>query len=163
MNTTESLDQIDVKPVVDHLNDLLANYHIHYQKIRGCHWNVRGGHFFTLHIKFEELYTEAFNTIDELAERVLTLGKAPHSTFRDYIKTSVIEEADTIGMSDQDMVRALLDDMTQLIILEQEIMKVTENADDDGTNDMVNRFMQFQQKNVWMLRAFLNEKFEEQQ
>ncbi|WP_462265834.1 Dps family protein [Mucilaginibacter sp.] len=160
MNTTESLEQIDVKPVVDHLNELLANYHIHYQKIRGCHWNVRGHHFFTLHVKFEELYTEAFTTIDELAERVLTLGKAPFSTFNDYIQTSIIKEVNTIGMNENDMVKALLDDMNQLIILEQGILKITEDADDDGTNDMVNRFMQFQQKNVWMLRAFLNESFQ---
>jgi starvation-inducible DNA-binding protein len=159
MNTNEpSLAQIDVKPVVDHLNELLANYHIHYQKIRGCHWNVKGHNFFTLHVKFEELYTEAFNTIDELAERVLTLGKAPFSTFDDYIKTSVLKEVNTIGMKEDDMVRALLDDMSQLIILEQEILEVTADAKDDGTNDMVNRFMQFQQKNVWMLRSFLNER-----
>ena len=159
MNTNEpSLAQIDVKPVVDHLNELLANYHIHYQKIRGCHWNVKGHNFFTLHVKFEELYTEAFNTIDELAERVLTLGKAPFSTFNDYINTSLLKEVNTIGLSEDDMVRALLDDMSQLIILEQEILDVTADAKDDGTNDMVNRFMQFQQKNVWMLRSFLNER-----
>lgn len=158
MNTNEpSLAQIDVKPVVDHLNELLANYHIHYQKIRGCHWNVKGHNFFTLHVKFEELYTEAFNTIDELAERVLTLGKAPFSRFDDYIKTSVLKEVNTIGMKEDEMVRALLDDMNQLIVLEQEILDITADAKDDGTNDMVNRFMQFQQKNVWMLRSFLGE------
>ncbi|GAB2691102.1 Dps family protein [Mucilaginibacter koreensis] len=158
MNTNEpSLAQIDVKPVVDHLNELLANYHIHYQKIRGCHWNVKGHNFFTLHVKFEELYTEAFNTIDELAERVLTLGKAPFSRFDDYIKTSVLKEVNTIGMKEDEMVRALLDDMNQLIVLEQEILDITTDAKDDGTNDMVNRFMQFQQKNVWMLRSFLGE------
>ena len=72
------LKEREVKPIVDHLNDLLANYHIHYQRLRGCHWNVKGGHFFTLHVKFEELYTNAQLTIDEIAERVLTLGKPPH-------------------------------------------------------------------------------------
>jgi starvation-inducible DNA-binding protein len=68
-----SLKEKKVKPVVDHLNDLLANYHIHYQKLRGCHWNVKGKSFFTLHVKFEELYTAALTTIDELAERILNL------------------------------------------------------------------------------------------
>jgi starvation-inducible DNA-binding protein len=152
-----SLKEKDVKPVVDHLNDLLANYHIHYQKLRGCHWNVKGKSFFTLHVKVEELYTQALVTIDELAERILTLGKSPYSTFDDYIKTANIKEIDTIGMVDTDMVKALVDDMADLIEMEREILEITTHAGDDGTNDMVNRFMQFKEKNTWMLRSFINE------
>ncbi|MGV3684908.1 MAG: Dps family protein [Daejeonella sp.] len=155
MNAKEiSLEEKEVKPIVDQLNDLLANYHIHYQKLRGCHWNIKGPHFFTLHIKFEELYSNAQLTIDELAERVLTLGKSPFSRFADYIKNSRIKEVDTIGMKDSDMVQAILDDFSLLIELEREIMSSTDEAGDDGTNDLVNKFMQFKEKNTWMLRAF---------
>ncbi|MFD2146349.1 Dps family protein [Mucilaginibacter antarcticus] len=158
MNAKEiSLKEGAVKPVVDHLNDLLANYHIHYQKLRGCHWNVKGTSFFTLHVKFEELYTAALVTIDELAERILTLGKAPLSTFEDYIKISTIKEINTIGLKDTDMVKALIADMAQLIAMERELLEITDKAGDDGTNDMVNRFMQFKEKNTWMLRSFVNE------
>eukprot|EP01118_Nematostelium_gracile_P000957 TRINITY_DN10954_c0_g1_i1.p1 TRINITY_DN10954_c0_g1~~TRINITY_DN10954_c0_g1_i1.p1 ORF type:complete len:131 (-),score=19.95 TRINITY_DN10954_c0_g1_i1:22-414(-) len=110
-----SLNEQEVKPVVDLLNDYLANYHIHYQKLRGCHWNIKGSNFFTLHVKFEELYTEAQTTIDEIAERVLTLGKPPHSRFADYINESRIKEIDTIGMQDMAMIDAILDDMSKLI------------------------------------------------
>ncbi|MDT3402515.1 Dps family protein [Mucilaginibacter terrae] len=152
-----SLDEKEVKPVVDHLNELLANYHIHYQKLRGCHWNVKGPSFFTLHVKFEELYTEALVFIDELAERVLTLGKPPYSTFAEYIKNSQIKEVNTIGMKDTDMVKALIADMATLIELERNILDITADAGDDGTNDMVNRFMQYKEKNTWMLRSFVNE------
>lgn len=152
-----SLTEGKVKPVVDHLNDLLANYHIHYQKLRGCHWNVKGTSFFTLHVKFEELYTEALTTIDELAERILTLGKAPFSTFDDYIKTSTLKEINTIGLKDTDMVKALIEDMAQLIEMERQLLEITSKAGDDGTNDMINRFMQFKEKNTWMLRSFVNE------
>ncbi len=155
MNAKEiSLEEKVVKPIVDQLNDLLANYHIHYQKLRGCHWNIKGPHFFTLHIKFEELYTNAHNTIDELAERILTLGKSPYSTFSDYIQVSKIKEADTIGMKDSDMVLAILSDFSNLIELEREIMTTTADAGDDGTNDLINKFMQFKEKNTWMLRSF---------
>src|ERR1700712_3645893 len=105
----KSLKESKEKPVVDHLNELLANYHIHYQKVRGCHWNVKGKSFFTLHVKFEELYTAALTTIDELAERILTLGKAPYSTFGDYVKKANIREIDTIGMNDTLMVKALIE------------------------------------------------------
>lgn len=152
-----SLEEKKVRPVVDHVNDLLANYHIHYQKIRGCHWNVKGRQFFTLHVKFEELYTVALTTIDELAERILTLGKPPFSTFNDYITTARIKEVQTIGMNDNDMVKALVDDMAILIELEREILDISAEAEDDGTNDMVNGFMQYLEKNTWMLRSFLNQ------
>jgi starvation-inducible DNA-binding protein len=153
-----SLNETDVKSVVDLLNDYLANYHVHYQKLRGCHWNIKGQNFFTLHIKFEELYTNAQETIDEIAERVLTLGKPPHSRFADYIKESQIKEIDTIGMQDTAMVEELLADMAKLIELERELLEATDIAGDDGSNDMVNRFMQFKEKNTWMLRSFLNKK-----
>ena len=149
-----SLNEKEVKPVVDMLNEYLANYHIHYQKLRGCHWNIKGGNFFTLHLKFEELYTNAQTTIDEIAERVLTLGKPPHSRFADYINESTIKEIDTIGMKDMDMVDAILEDMAILIQLERDVMEESEKAGDDGTNDMVNKFMQFKEKTTWMLRSF---------
>lgn len=159
MNAKEiNLDETSVKTVVDLLNDYLANYHVHYQKLRGCHWNVKGQNFFTLHLKFEELYTNAQLTIDEIAERVLTLGKPPYSRFADYIKKSSIKEIDTIGLSDMSMVDAVLDDMSKLIELERELMKASEEANDDGTNDMVNRFMQFKEKTTWMLRSFAGKK-----
>lgn len=155
MNAKEiSLEEKEVKTVVDLLNDYLANYHVHYQKLRGCHWNIKGQNFFTLHLKFEELYTNAQLTIDEIAERVLTLGKPPHSRFADYIKESKIQEINTIGLSDMDMVEAVLQDMAHLIELERELLQVSDAAGDDGTNDMVNRLMQFKEKNTWMLRSF---------
>jgi len=148
------LEEKKIKPIVDQLNELLANYHIHYQKVRGCHWNVKGRSFFTLHEKFEELYNNAITTIDELAERILTLGKPPLSTYQDYIDAAEIKEINTIGMEDIDMVKAILGDFTALIEIEREIMESTEASGDDGTNDMINKFMQFKEKNTWMLRAF---------
>ncbi len=156
MNPTSiSLEAKKLKPVVDLLNDLLANYHIHYQKLRGCHWNVRGNHFFTLHAKFEELYTNALTTIDELAERILTLGKSPYSTFADYVSNAELSEIDTIGMKDLDMVKAIIEDLEALIGLQRDLLEVTSKAGDEGTNDMINAFMQFNEKQNWMLRAFV--------
>jgi DNA-binding ferritin-like protein (oxidative damage protectant) len=151
-----SLEEKKLKPVVDHLNDLLANYHIHYQKLRGCHWNVRGNNFFTLHAKFEELYTNALTTIDELAERILTLGKSPYSTFTDYLENAEIKEVNTIGMKDVDMVKAIIADLEVLIGMQRDLLEITSAAEDEGTNDMINAFMQFNEKQNWMLSAFVN-------
>ncbi|MBU1372178.1 MAG: DNA starvation/stationary phase protection protein [Bacteroidetes bacterium] len=146
------------KPVielVDHINILLANYQIHYQKVRGCHWNVKGHNFFDLHIKFEELYNNAQTTIDELAERVLTLGKSPFSTYADYIKVSEIKEIKTDGLSADKMVTAILGDFQKLIEMEREVIEnATENAGDEGTADMIIGFLKFKEKTSWMFRAW---------
>src|SRR5690606_311644 len=113
----------------------------------------RGNHFFTLHAKFEELYTNALTTIDELAERILTLGKSPFSTFKDYVSNSEINEVDTIGMKDIDMVKAIIGDLEALIAMQRDLLEITSEAEDEGTNDMINAFMQFNEKQNWMLRA----------
>ncbi|MEO5909289.1 MAG: DNA starvation/stationary phase protection protein [Pelobium sp.] len=145
----------NVIELVDHLNILLANYQIHYQKVRGCHWNVRGNNFFDLHIKFEELYNNAQTTIDELAERILTLGKSPYSTYADYIKTSDIKEIKTEGLAAEKMVEAILDDFKHLIEIERAVIEnATENAGDEGTADMIIGFLRFKEKTSWMLRAW---------
>src|SRR5690554_1863510 len=155
MATTKiSLESKKMKPVVDQLNDLLANYHIHYQKLRGCHWNVQGGHFFTLHAKFEELYNNALTAIDEFAERVLTLGKSPYSNFSDYLKVAEIKEINTIGMKDIDMVKAILQDLEMLIAMQRDLLEVSSEAGDEGTNDLINAQMQFNEKQHWMLLSF---------
>ena len=146
------------KPVielVDHINILLANYQIHYQKVRGCHWNVKGHNFFDLHIKFEELYNNAQITMDELAERVLTLGKSPFSTYADYIKVSEIKEIKTEGLSAEKMVSEILGDFQKLIEIEREVIEnATENAGDEGTADMIIGFLKFKEKTSWMFRAW---------
>ena len=66
------------------LNELLANFQIYYQNLRGLHWNIKGRSFFELHVKFEELYTDAQEKVDLIAERILTLQGMPLHTFEDY-------------------------------------------------------------------------------
>lgn len=153
------LNENDVVELVDHLNTLLANYQVHYQKLRGCHWNVKGSDFFTLHVKFEELYNNAQLTIDELAERILTLGKSPYSTFADYIKVAKIKEIETENIAAEKMVEAILDDFKKLIAIEREVIEnAAETTNDEGTADMIIGFMKFKEKTSWMLRAWLGNK-----
>src|SRR5574343_1697233 len=71
--------------LVNELNNLLSNFQVYYQNLRGLHWNIRGKRFFDLHLKFEELYNDSQIKIDLIAERVLTLGATPLHTFEDYI------------------------------------------------------------------------------
>ena len=82
------------KQITEHLNLLLASSQQFYMNVRGYHWNVTGEHFFELHVKFEELYNELILQIDEIAERILTLGKTPLHTYADYAEISVIEQTE---------------------------------------------------------------------
>src|SRR5690606_33776932 len=82
------------------LNELLANYSVHYQKLRNYHWNVKGSDFFDLHEQFESQYNEARDNIDAIAERIRVFGKTPMSTMREYLETSEIKETGTDLASD---------------------------------------------------------------
>ena len=85
------LDKAKSKILADGLNDLLADYMMFYQNTRGLHWNIKGEKFFELHLKFEELYTNLLLKVDEVAERILTLGATPLHTFEDYKKNAKIK------------------------------------------------------------------------
>ena len=76
--------------VTNKLNVLLADFQIHYMNLRGLHWNVKGRNFFLLHEKFEELYNSTNDVVDEIAERILTLGLQPLHTFEDYLENKTI-------------------------------------------------------------------------
>src|SRR5688500_1515890 len=85
------LDKAKSKTLADGLNNLLADYMMFYQNTRGLHWNIKGEKFFELHLKFEELYTNLLLKVDEVAERILTLGATPLHTFEDYENTAKIK------------------------------------------------------------------------
>lgn len=153
------LNENKLVDLVDILDNLLANYQVHYQKLRGCHWNVKGNDFFILHAKFEELYNNAQLAIDELAERILTLGKSPYSTYAEYTNVAEIKEIETKNLGATKMVEAILDDFKKLIEIEREVIeKATDTANDEGTADMVIGFMKFKEKTSWMLTAWLGNK-----
>lgn len=140
--------------IVTSLNELLANYQIHYQKLRAFHWNIEGKNFFQLHLKFEELYTDAILKIDEIAERILTLEHHPVSTLKQYLDISTIKETEKFD-SEEKMVEELRDDFTLLLKLERFCMKLATEVGDDGTAEMLSRFIAYKEKMNWMLRAWL--------
>ncbi|MGZ8517470.1 MAG: Dps family protein, partial [Chitinophagaceae bacterium] len=86
------LDATKARKLAEKMNVLLANYQLFYVNTRGLHWNIKGDKFFELHVKFEELYTDIQLKIDEVAERILTLGHIPCHSFTDYLKLSKIKE-----------------------------------------------------------------------
>jgi len=144
----------DSKELVDKLNSLLANYEIYYQNLRNFHWNVSGPNFFELHAKFEELYNAANLGIDETAERILTLGERPFSTFSEYIENSEIKEAKNIQDAKK-MVEIVRDNLNTLLKLEREALETAAEQGDEGTVALMSEYITGKEKVVWMLSAYL--------
>jgi starvation-inducible DNA-binding protein len=137
------------------LNDLLANYQIYYSNIRGFHWNVKGEKFFELHAKFEELYNDLILKIDELAERILTLGYEPEYRYSKYLEVSEIKEAIQTREGIKN-VESLVKGLSILIAKQRAVMEVSGEANDEGTNALMSDYIREQEKLVWMYSAFLN-------
>src|SRR5690554_3393553 len=104
-----NLDKDKINATAVELNQLLADYHLYYQKIRNFHWNIVGRDFFTLHEKFEEMYNDTQVKIDEIAERILTLRYRPVSNYSEYIEKSNLKEASS-SLTDVEMIETLLKD-----------------------------------------------------
>ena len=138
------------------LNSLLANFQTYYQNLRGIHWNIKGKRFFELHPKFEELYNDANLKVDEIAERVLTLGGVPQHTFKDYIKNSKVPVGKNVTKDDE-AIRLIVDSLNVLLVIERKILDASAEANDEGTNSMMSDFITEQEKTVWMMKAWLAE------
>lgn len=149
------LKQSEADELLNKLNTLLANYQIFYQNTRGFHWNIRGEKFFELHLKFEELYNNFQLKIDEIAERILTLGGVPYHSFAKYIENSTIKvvENKTDG---RQCVMEVLEGFKILIGLQRELLELSGNYNDEGTNALMSDYIREQEKLVWMYSSFLN-------
>lgn len=148
------LKETDCKKIAEKLNVLLANYSIFYQNTRGAHWNIKGNDFFTLHVKFEELYDGLVLKIDEIAERILTLGFTPNHNFSDYQKLSAIKESKEVTDGNK-CVLNILDSLKTVLELQRELLDLTEKAGDEGTNAQMSGYITEQEKLVWMYNAYL--------
>lgn len=140
--------------VTDALNVLVADYQVHYQKLRNYHWNVKGPLFFGLHEKFEELYTAAALKVDALAERVLALGVKPFSTLKDQLAHARLAE-DEGNPSAEAMVETTMADLSTLNDSLRATAKLAADAGDDGTVNLLDPMADEQEQTAWMLRAFL--------
>ncbi len=150
------LDVKLTKDLANDLNILLSNFQIYYQNLRGIHWNIKGKRFFDLHTKFEELYNDANIKVDEIAERVLTLGGTPLHTFADYLEHVSVPIGKNIKQDEQS-VKLIVDSLTELLKIERQILDKSDEANDEGTNSMMSDFITEQEKTVWMMKAWLGE------
>lgn len=142
------------KVLAEKLNELLADYSVFYQNIRGYHWNIKGEKFFELHDKFQELYEDFFVKIDEVAERIRTLGHTPNHKYSVYLKEAKVKESSEVSDGTKD-VQDVLESFGILITLQREILELSADANDEGTNALMSDYISEQEKLVWMYTAYL--------
>lgn len=148
------LDAAKSKKLANGLNNLLANYQVFYMNIRGFHWNIKGQTFFELHIKFEELYNDIILKIDEIAERIVTIGETPYHSYTSFLKNSVIKEHTNVKDGTKG-VEYIVSDFQILLDMQRDLLALSDDANDEGTNSMISDYVRAQEKLVWMYNSYL--------
>jgi len=152
MNT--GISAKDREAIAKGLSRLLADTYVLYLKTHNFHWNVEGPMFQTLHQMFMEQYTETWNAIDLVAERIRSLGHYAPGTYREYLSLARVKETPGVPKAEQ-MVKLLIDGQEAVVRTAREVLPLAERADDQPTLDLLTQRMQVHEKNAWMLRSLL--------
>lgn len=142
-------DRLDI---AEGLKSLLADSYTLYLQTHNFHWNVTGPQFRELHLMFEEHYTELATAVDEIAERIRTLGVAAPGTYKAFAEYSEIEEVDGVPAA-ADMVSILTTGHEQVVRTARKVLSVAQDAGDESSAALVSDRMRVHEKTAWMLRA----------
>ena len=138
--------------IINELNQLLSDLNVFYRKVQNYHWNIEGVDFFTIHSKLEEYYNEINESIDEVAEYILTKGEEPLGTMKDYLEISKIAEAENKKVKSDVVFNELEKDFTYLLKNVKAIKKQADNIDDDSTSTFMDEFISDYSKKIWMIK-----------
>lgn len=154
MKVDIGIDESARKEIVDGLSHLLADTYTLYLKTHNFHWNVTGPMFQALHQMFQTQYTELAIAVDDIAERIRTLGYPAPGTYSDYAKLSSIDE--TAGVPEAtDMIRLLVEGNEAVVRTARNALPVAERASDESSADLLTERMRLHEKTAWMLRSML--------
>jgi len=154
MNIQIGISTEQRETIAEGLSKLLADSYTLYLKTHNYHWNVTGPMFSTLHLMFEEQYTELSTAVDEIAERIRALGiKAPGS-YVAFAKLTSIEE-ETGEPTAEQMIERLVIAQETVVRTAREVFSIASDANDEPTADLLTQRMQVHEKNAWMLRSLL--------
>ena len=137
MSINIGINEKDRKAIADGLSSVIADSYTLYLKTHNYHWNVTGPMFNTLHLMFEQQYTELATAVDEIAERIRALGVYAPGSYKAFAKLTDIEEETVIRTA-------------------REVFKLADEANDEATADLLTQRMQVHEKNAWMLRSLIN-------
>lgn len=148
------INNTDREKIAQGLSALLADSFTLYLKTHNFHWNVTGPMFNTLHVMFMDQYTELWNALDLITERIRALGVAAPGTYREFSELTCIVESEG-KVRAEDMIRQLVAGQEAVVRTAREIFALAEQANDQPTADLLTQRMQIHEKNAWMLRSLL--------
>lgn len=146
------IDKESRTKIAEGLKHLLANSYTLYLQTHNFHWNVTGLQFRQLHLMFEEHYTELAIAVDDIAERIRTLGVVAPGTYTSFSKLTSIKEVEGVPSSEE-MVDILTTSHELVIRSARVVLKSAQEADDESTAALVSDRLRIHEKTVWMLRS----------
>jgi starvation-inducible DNA-binding protein len=150
------IDAKDRAKLAEGLSRLLADSYTLYLKTHNFHWNVTGPMFNTLHLMFMAQYTEQWNALDLIAERIRALGHRAPGSYREFSKLSSIAESEG-SPNATDMIRQLVDGQEAVARTARSVFQIADQASDQPTADLLTQRLQVHEKTAWMLRSLLEE------
>ncbi len=138
------------------LKHLLADSYTLYLQTHNFHWNVTGPQFRELHLLFEEHYNELAVAVDDIAERIRTLGVAAPGTYKQFAELSSVEEVDGVP-SAREMIEILTAAHEQVVRTCRDVLGKAQEGDDESSAALISDRMRIHEKTAWMLRALLQD------
>ena len=140
---------------IEKLNLYLANLNVLYRKVQNYHWNIVGADFFTVHEKLEEYYDAINKQIDDVAERILSIGGRPLGTLKDYLEVTTIKEVENKEISIPEAVADVKKEFEAMLKLAKEVKEAADEENDYGTSALTDEYISTYEKDLWMLNAYL--------
>lgn len=144
----------DREKIAKGLSRLLADSYTLYLKTHNYHWNVTGPMFNTLHLMFEQQYTELAMAVDQIAERIRALGAPAPGSYAAYARLTSIDEEEGVP-SAEEMIANLVKGQEAVVRTARKAFPAAEAVHDEPTADLLTQRMQIHEKNAWMLRSLL--------
>ena len=144
----------DRAAIANGLSRLLADTYVLYLKTHSFHWNVEGPMFQTLHLMFMGQYTEAWNAIDPIAERIRSLGHYAPGSYKQYVKLATVKEAEGVPKAEK-MIADLIAGQEAVARTARSVLPLADAANDQPTLDLLTQRLDIHEKNAWMLRSLL--------
>ncbi|HGY1240192.1 Dps family protein [Stutzerimonas stutzeri] len=156
MNMDIGISDADRKKIAEGLSGLLADSYTLYLMTHNFHWNVTGPQFNSLHNMFMAQYTEQWNALDIIAERIRALGFPAPGTYREFVKLASIKEVEGVPKAN-DMIRHLVAAQEATARTARKLFPVVDAANDQPTADVLTQRIDIHEKTAWMLRSLLEE------
>lgn len=156
MKINIGIDEKNRKAVAAELSVLLADSYTLYLQSHNFHWNVTGPRFIELHQLFEEHYSELAEAVDEIAERIRSLGVFVHGTYQGFSELSHIKASEQTP-NDQQMIEILTKNHEQIVKTCRKALKAAQQADDESSISLISDRMVVHEKTAWMLRSLLSD------